>query len=89
MTIKEMETTARELRELARLREELDAEITALQDALKAALGDQEQVTAGEYRISYKAVTSQRVDAKALKAALPEIAAQFTKTTTAKRFTVN
>lgn len=88
MTIKEMETTARELRELARLREELDAEITALQDALKAALGDQEQVTAGEYRITYKAVTSQRVDAKALKAALPEIAAQFTKTTTAKRFTV-
>ena len=89
MTIKEMETTARELRELARLREELDAEITALQDALKLALGDQEQVTAGEYKISYKAVTNQRVDAKALKAALPEIATQFTKTTTAKRFTVN
>jgi predicted phage-related endonuclease len=40
-----------------------------------------------EHKATYKAVTSSRVDTTALKRDLPEIAAQYTKTTTARRFT--
>lgn len=89
MSIKEMETKARELQELKRMREELDAEIEAAQDAIKAAMGDQEAVTAGAYKITWKPVESSRIDSKALKAALPEIAARFTVTSMTRRFCVN
>lgn len=88
MSKQEMESKARELRELTRMKEELDAEITALQDAIKAAMGDQEQVFAGEYKITWKPVTSSRIDTAALKKDAPTIAAQYTKTTTTRRFQV-
>lgn len=88
MSIKEMETKARELQELKRMREELDAEIEAAQDAIKAAMGDQEAVTAGAYKITWKIVESARLDAKALKAVLPDVAARFMVTSTVRRFNV-
>lgn len=88
MSTTEMETKARELRELKRMKEELEAEMSALEDAIKAAMGDCEQVIAGEYKITYKAVTSARVDTTALKNALPDVAERFTKITTYKRFQI-
>lgn len=51
-------------------------------------MGDQETVTAGAYKISYKPATSSRIDTTALKKALPEIAAQYMRTTTTRRFTI-
>lgn len=89
MSIHELESKARELKELERMQEELSAEIEALKDAIKQHMGEQETVTAGAYRISWKPVTSSRLDSKALKTALPEIAARFTVTTTARRFCIN
>lgn len=86
--INEMERKVRELRELQALIEEATAEAEALKDAIKAAMGDAESVQAGEYRITYKAVTTARIDTAALKKALPDLAQQFTKTTTARRFCV-
>ena len=88
MSITEMEAKAHELQELKRMREELEAEIEAAQDAIKAAMGDCESVTAGAYKITWKPVESVRLDAKALKAVLPDVAAQFTVMTTVRRFTV-
>ena len=88
MSIMEMASKAQELQQLKRMREELDAEITAAEDAIKAAMGDQETVTAGAYKISYKPVISSRIDTTALKKALPEIAAQYMRTTTTRRFTI-
>ena len=88
MSINEMERKARELRELQALIEEATAEVEALKDAIKAAMGDAEEVHAGEYKITWKAVTSSRIDTAALKKALPDLAQQFTKTTTARRFCV-
>ena len=84
-----MEAKVKELMELKRLREELDAEIQSAEDAIKAVMGNEEQLTAGAYKVSWKTFTSSRLDTSALKKALPEIAAQFTKTTTARRFSVN
>ncbi len=88
MSMKEIESKAKELQELKRLREELDAEITAAEDAIKAAMGEQEQMMAGAFKITWKAVTSSRLDSTALKKELPEIAARFMKQTTTRRFVV-
>ena len=81
-------TKAAELQELKRLREELDAEISALEDEIKASIGDAEQITAGAFKITWKSVTSSRLDTAALKKALPEVAARFMKQTTVRRFTI-
>lgn len=81
-------TKAAELQELKRLREELDAEISALEDEIKSSMGDAEQITAGAFKITWKAVTSSRLDTAALKKALPEVAARFMKQTTVRRFTI-
>lgn len=83
-----MENQIRELKELMRMQEELQAEITALQEAIKASMGDQEQLVAGAYRVTWKPVTSHRVDTTALKSTLPEIAERFTKTITSRRFCI-
>ena len=48
----------------------------------------QEELRAGEYKITWKPVTSSRLDSKALKAAAPELVERFTRTTTNRRFCV-
>lgn len=83
-----MENKARELQELKRMREELEAEIAGLEDAIKAAMGNEEQVTAGAFKITWKAVTSNRLDSSALKKELPDVAARYMKQTTVRRFVV-
>ena len=88
MSINEMEAKARELRQLQNLIEEAQAEAEALKVAIKAAMGDSESIQAGEYKITWKAVTSSRIDTAALKKALPDVAERFTKETTVRRFTV-
>ena len=88
MSINEMEAKARELRQLQSLIEEVQAEAEALKDAIKAAMGDSDSIQAGEYKITWKAVTSSRIDTTALKKALPDVAERFTKETTVRRFTV-
>ena len=84
-----MEAKVKELMELKRMKEELEAEIAAAEDAIKAVMGDEELLTAGAYKVSWKTFTSSRVDTTALKKALPEVAAQFTKQTTGRRFSIN
>lgn len=88
MSIKELEAKALELKELQRMQEELAEEITATQDAIKAAMGDREEITAGAFKITWKPVTSSRLDTTAIKKELPELAERFTKTTTTRRFLV-
>ena len=88
MSINEMEAKARELRQLQALIEEAQAEAEAIKDALKAAMGDSESIQAGEYKITWKAVTSSRIDTTALKKALPDVADRFTRETTTRRFCV-
>ncbi len=88
MCINELEAKARELRQLQALIEEAQTEAEAIKDAIKAAMGDSEAIVAGEYRITWKPVTSTRLDAGALRKALPDLAAQFTKTTAARRFCI-
>lgn len=88
MSINEMNSKVQELRELRRMADELQAEIDALQDAIKAEMTarDTDEISGTDWRITWKNVTSNRLDTTALKKAMPEIAAQFTKTTASRRF---
>lgn len=88
MSINEMEAKARELRQLQALIEEAQAEAEAIKDAIKAAMGDSESIQAGEYKITWKPVTSSRIDTTALRKALPDVAERFTRETTTRRFCV-
>ena len=85
----ELITLCREYRELQRMSEEISAEMDALKERIRAAMGENDTVTAGEYKITNKAVSSSRIDSVALKKALPDIAAQFTKTTVSRRFVIS
>jgi len=88
MSTIEMIQTCQQYRELQRLREEITAEMEALADAIKNAMGDRDTVTAGEYKITHKTVNGSRLDTTALKKELPDIAARFTIPTVQKRFQI-
>ena len=88
MSIHEIEAKARELRQLQQLIEEAQAEAETIKDQIKAHMGEAEELRAGEYKITWKPVTSSKLDSKALKAAAPELVERFTKTTTTRRFCV-
>lgn len=89
MSIYEIEAKARELRQLQALIEEATAEAEAIKDAIKAAMGDSEELHAGEYKITWKPVKAVRIDTVALKRELPEIAQRFAKETVSRRFSVS
>lgn len=78
-----------ELAQYIRMQEEAAAMVESLKDQLKSQMqaAGVDTLTGDEHKATYKAVTSSRVDTTALKRDLPEIAAQYTKTTTARRFT--
>ena len=88
MSINEIEAKARELRQLQALIEEAQAEAEAIKDALKAAMGDSDSIQAGEYKTTWKAVTTVRIDTTALRKALPDVAERFPRETTTRRFCV-
>ena len=88
MSINELEMKCRELRQLQALIDEAQAEAEGIKDTIKAAMGDSEELRAGEYRITWKPVQSARLDTAALRKALPDVAERFTRTTTTRRFCV-
>ena len=90
MSTLEIAAKVRELRELQRMADELAAEIEATKDALKAHMDAQgvDSLTGSDYKITWKQVVSSRLDGTALKRAMPELAAQFTRQTTTRRFVV-
>ena len=83
-----MEATVKELMELKRMKEELEAEITAMEDEIKSVMGDEETLLAGAFKVDWKTVITRRIDTTALKKMMPEIAERFMKQTTTRRFCV-
>ena len=88
MSINELESKCRELRQLQALIDEAQAEAETIKDAIKAAMGNSESMNAGEYKITWKSVTNSRIDTSALRRTLPEVAERFSKETTVRRFSV-
>lgn len=88
MSEKEITAKVRELRELMAMADELNAEITAIQDTIKGFMGEREELKAGEYKIRYKTVKSSRFDTIAFKATHQELYNQYAKQTVTRRFSV-
>ena len=78
-----------ELAQYTRIMEEATATVDGLKDEIKKYMDEHNTdiLTGNEHKATYKAVTSNRIDTASLKKDLPDIAAQYTKTTEAKRFT--
>ena len=83
-----MEAKVKELMELRRMKEEIEAEIAAAEDEIKGVMGDEEILLAGAFKVDWKTVVSSRIDTAALKKMMPEIAERFMKQTTTRRFCV-
>ena len=89
MSANEIASKVKELREMQRLIEEAEAEAEAIKDEIKAFMGDREEITAGEYKVTYKTVTTSRIDTAALKKLFSaEDLKPYTRTTTTRRFAI-
>ena len=73
------------------MKSELEDEITALEDRVKAEMAERgvDELEGAGHTAKYAEYTSMRFDASAFKKAQPELVAEFTKATTARRFTLN
>lgn len=90
MSTNEIASRVAELRELKRMAEDLNAEIEAIQDSLKAELTARsvDEIAGANYKISWKEVRSSRFDSKAFKATHSELYSQYTRESVSRRFTV-
>ena len=90
MSMNELEAKVAELRELRRMAGELAGEIAATEDSLKAYMtaNGADELYGPSFKITWREVTSSRLDSKALKSAAPELYQRFTKTTSTTRFTL-
>lgn len=90
MVNKNLDSQIHELRELRRMADELTAAIDTIQDAIKAEMtaAGVDVLTGSDWKAVWKPITTSRIDTTALKKALPDLAAQFTKTSTVRRFSV-
>lgn len=90
MLTKNLDSQIHELRELRRMADELAAAIDTIQDAIKVEMtaAGVDVLTGSDWKAVWKPITTSRIDTTALKKALPDLAAQFTKTSTVRRFSV-
>ena len=91
MSSQEISSKVKELRELKRMQAELADEIAALEDAIKAHMdaAGMDTLTTADAKVRWAAYTSSRLDAAALRQELPDVAACYMKTVTARRFSIN
>lgn len=91
MTIEEITSKAKTLKELEAMAKQIAMEMEALKDELKAEMKDRkaEELQADIFTIRYKELKQSRLDSKSLKNDLPEMYAKYTVTSTVPRFTVS
>lgn len=80
-TATEINTNVKELQELRRLKEELEAEIAAIEDVLKQHMIDTGvfEIDALTGKITWFESASSRLDSAALKKELPDLYARYSK----------
>ena len=89
MSENQLKAKIRQLRKLQAQIDKAQNEAEAIKNEIKAHMGDTEELRVGEYKIFWQTVTSNRLDTKALKQAIPELVERFTSTVTTRRFCVN
>lgn len=90
MNKQELENKVKELKELKVMAEELDAEITAIEDTIKAEMTEQNvnEMQVGIFKIRWTPVKSNRFDSKAFQSKYADLYNQFTKVIESKRFSI-
>lgn len=90
MSIQEIDRKVQELRDLQALIDEANAQIEAIKDMIKLRMVDDgtEVLQGNGWKATWHAVTSTRLDSKALKAAYPDLVAKYSKPSTTTRFTL-
>lgn len=90
MSERQIENRIKKLQMIEAQQKELEAQADAIRSELKAELEEKglEEMKTKDFIIRWKEVISNRLDGKALKAALPEIYAQYVKPSSSKRFTI-
>lgn len=90
MSNKDLYSKINELEAMKAAIDRQQAEADALAEKIKAELTKRnvDELDTGRVTVTYKTVTSARLDNKALKAAHPKIYAQFTNASETRRFTV-
>lgn len=90
MSIQEIDCKVKELRELQTLVDEATAQIEAIKGAVKLKMVDEgtEVLHGNGWKATWHTVTSSRLDSKALKAAHPNLVAQYSKPSITTRFTL-
>lgn len=88
MNTKEIGTMLKEYRSLKDLQNELAEELAALEDEIKAAMGDNEEISADGIKARWSRYTTQRFDTKTFKAEHGVMYAQYVKAVPAQRFQV-
>jgi predicted phage-related endonuclease len=90
MSATDLTNKVRELKELKVMSSELEAEITAIEDEIKAIMTARNTVemTVDVFKVRWIPVTSNRFDTTAFKATHAELYKQYTKATTSRRFSI-
>ncbi|MDR1689544.1 MAG: hypothetical protein LBS21_13185 [Clostridiales bacterium] len=90
MSSNDLTKKVKELKELKLMADDLNAEITAIEDELKAELTARNttEIIADVFKIRWTPVSSTRLDSTAIKKELPEVYARYSKTTETRRFSI-
>lgn len=84
----EVELNIQKLSIAKKAAEEFNTEVKRIENEIKMALADAEIGTVGSYKVTWKNVTSNRIDSKLLKEKHPDIAAEVTKASSSRRFEI-
>lgn len=86
----ELEKKVRDLKELKQMKEELENEITTIEDEIKAEMTAQNvnEMTVDVFKIRWTYVSQNRFDTTTFKKIYSDLYNQFTKVIETKRFTI-
>ena len=90
MTNKQLDNRVKKLQSIEAQMKELEEQADAIRAEIKADLeskGEDEHDT-GSFMIRWKEIISRRLDSKALKAALPDVFAAYSRESTSRRLTI-
>ncbi len=90
MSIHEVDAKVKELRELRNLEAEVKAEITAIEDDLKAEMIERnvDELHGQDCMVTWKTIVTSRFDSAAFKLTHADLFRQFSRNTTSRRFVI-
>jgi len=90
MSTNELASKVRELKELKAMAEELTAEITTIEDAIKAEMTarETEEIMVDVFKVRWATITSRRFDTTAFKTTHKDLYDQYSKESVTRRFSV-